>query len=98
MLFRCDVALHTQADWLRRSALFCHGVCSLAWSEQSRRHRQEKKKKKKSAWIPNGRLYKGLRICLVSFCVCSRPQQSRHFTGILALADFNKGGYRAAAT
>ena len=39
------------------------------------------------AWIPNGRLYKGLRICLVSSRVCSETQQTRYFPSILALAE-----------
>ena len=31
------------------------------------------------AWLPDGRLYKSLRIGLVSLCVCSGPQQTRLF-------------------
>jgi len=37
-----------------------------------------------STWIPDGRLYKGLRIHLVSLRVCSGPQQTRLFSSYMA--------------
>jgi hypothetical protein len=39
------------------------------------------------AWLLDGRLYKSLRIGLVSLRVCSGPQQTRYFAWIIAFAE-----------
>ena len=40
------------------------------------------------AWMPNGRIYKGLRICPVSLCVRRGPQQTRLFSSYTVARKF----------